>query len=1638
MYQQLPEYSFSEVVYHYQMAISNAEDENFNATVVINFIDFESRAVDANDKNRLKFWMELLEDILSRSPTNAIILTKLGQLYLFTENQLKAKELFEESLIYNPSHLLARIELANWHFRNFQWQTARENYLLAIEIASMVGSDTESEKYNFFVLYSNVAQTYREESKLISALQYMSLAQNYTVKSNEQATLSSILSMKYFSLQWRQLEVVEEQFIAFIIENKQGSLDKSRRKSRLDRDLLLDPYTNSLVRYTDATNDVYVNSEKCAESDIYIGDFNVLYSDARHETYYSSLTLSFAEESSSMHKLRIGYLSYDWRKHPMGLLTSYFVLNHTGVESYCISYGVNDMSDIRGFISSHCQYYVEANMVKNDKDVAEFIIANLHLDILIDLTSHTYNNRIGISNYKPAPIVVNYLGFAASTGCVKSFDYVVLDRYVAPVELQLAHVYTEKVVFLPYCYQANNMPIDIAPYFLSNRTALSIKHMYRKYGRTNVCMLNHVGKIEPLAFQTWMNLLHTHPHFDLLFLDVPQDSRASLYQHAMYHGVDTSRMQVLEKLPWRRHLYRISVVCDMALDTFVYGAHTTASDTTWMSIPLFSMRSFGLLGNRMPSRVASSILTNTLSNPYTRQVYGHGTSHLLLSDSVKQYQDSMYRHVQRNSMQKLQEILYQSTCWGHSMDKEQQRRSLIHSQEAMLDIYLMQRNASLAGRFMHNKVVLTGTARESKKFHLVMLPKDSGTISRNWCDEMIAKLYQYVVQKDYSALEQHLEFYQRSPPSVRAIQAVIHRYLASNISSNVQVDELISYISNSVFEDDSNFSALSVPQLLHNYHHVDNRSVLINDILMYLRYQNYSNNIIFGNFSNTLTLSMLSNMNKTIDILQDTIIALSRAPGVTDTELEHCAYDWLLIFITSLEQALAQLASLDNSSQDNIEDIYDRCRGSQNNLTMYSHRDYENMQPLDLLSFLHDNVTMCHIATLFSYPIQLMSSLPAKDAKSIATIVHHHRLITALLRSFNALSDSSNNNVNGVFTKPIMQLLSDVFFELSYISMGKRMKDPHRVVALQEADEYLHLHLSIALQYYVALTLSLLVTTPHSSPYIYTERQTSAIRGLSHTISLNRMVPINTTSMSAIDFGFIAESIATKLEFMRMQHEHIDVFAIAPSNQRPYSSSSLSIAIYCFEYSHAWWPGWGPKSFQSQLSPISNSTNQTGMGGSEEAVAHLAHALASLGYNVTIYSEISLEENNMLTSLYGGQEVRWLHYSLYPSLATNAFDVFISWRYAASLALSTKSARRSLLWLHDRVEYYSLAFSTLFHIAHGILVQSESHRQYTAKEIAKAVSYGQTDSAKYRHALEKTLTGVFIVPNGVYEDECAPEICRKDADTNLVSVTATPKQSVSPQRRLQSYAGPRPVPLNPAANPAGRNPWSFIYSSSPPRGLEPLLLIWPRILSAFPLAELHVYYGFSAAFRKQMTKKMGVDGYNAFEDKMMRLLNQTNVHYHGPVSHRELALAYHRAGFFLYPAIFAETGCIAMMKAMMYGAIPVTSRLVDTALEELGHGFDLGPGAFARNHSVNRLGWFTGKLTPTTSKFVSLTLPDLNVNDFMSRWLVEQYWPCLFKMLRADMQALHEHRFAMQQYAREHLTWISSAKRMQDVLNSSV
>lgn len=292
-------------------------------------------------------------------------------------------------------------------------------------------------------------------------------------------------------------------------------------------------------------------------------------------------------------KSRIAYFSGDFGDHPVLHLIMDVFKNHnkSKFDTFGFSYGVDKKDKWRSEAKNYFNQFIDIHKT-SDVGVVK-ICRDLEIDIAIDLSGLTGNPRSGIFSSRVAPIQINYLGYPGTSGA-DYMDYIIADEIVIPKEN--FKYYTEKVLYLPECYQPNMKSRDISKKEF-NRNDFGIPEKAFVY-----CSFNNNYKITPEIFNIWMEILKNVPNSVLWILKSNETAALNLKNEAKNKSIDPERIILADHLPNDEHLKRIKLA-DLFLDTFPYNAHTTASDAVRMGIPIIS-----LIGNSFQSRVGASIL----------------------------------------------------------------------------------------------------------------------------------------------------------------------------------------------------------------------------------------------------------------------------------------------------------------------------------------------------------------------------------------------------------------------------------------------------------------------------------------------------------------------------------------------------------------------------------------------------------------------------------------------------------------------------------------------------------------------------------------------------------------------------------------------------------------------------------------------------------------------------------------------------------------------------------------------------------------------------------------------------------------------------------------------------------------------
>ena len=302
-------------------------------------------------------------------------------------------------------------------------------------------------------------------------------------------------------------------------------------------------------------------------------------------------------------KLRLGFMSHDFSNHPTTFLFEGIAAanhNSSSVEIAAYRYGKDDGSRARQNIVKRLGKPIDGGTFfdiapLSHEDAKRVICGNWPADIIFDIQGFTLGARPQLMAHRCAGIKVNFLAFLGTSGA-SYIDYAIVDRFVAAVE-HAEDEFTEKLAILPRSYQATffDKPVPIPV-----RGSAQWKELRSKEGLSTSTSIfvfanfNKQDKIDPSSFLAVMQSLARVP-YSVLWLLQPSRSHESavivkqnLRAAAKNAGILPDRLIFAKRVEHKDHIHRMSAG-DLFLDSFYYGAHTTATDTMRGGMPLLTL-----------------------------------------------------------------------------------------------------------------------------------------------------------------------------------------------------------------------------------------------------------------------------------------------------------------------------------------------------------------------------------------------------------------------------------------------------------------------------------------------------------------------------------------------------------------------------------------------------------------------------------------------------------------------------------------------------------------------------------------------------------------------------------------------------------------------------------------------------------------------------------------------------------------------------------------------------------------------------------------------------------------------------------------------------------------------------------------
>lgn len=293
-------------------------------------------------------------------------------------------------------------------------------------------------------------------------------------------------------------------------------------------------------------------------------------------------------------KIRLGYLSPDFRNHSVRYFALPLLENHDKEKFEVIAYHDSPYHDNQTeAVKTCCDYFVPVSEMPDAELVC--LIRSHHLDILIELAGHTSANRLNLLQEHLANRQLTGLGYPPSTG-LSTIDGKLFDRYIASEDS--ARYYTETPLVLDgsfWCFDPKEQPeIDTEPPAVKN-------------GFITFACVGNIAKITQAMLDCWQIILSSVPNSRLLIRSISLNdtvAREFVADRMTQSGIDLRQVNFFGPAGGLEFFASYNSI-DIILDTYPFNGGTTTCFATYMGVPVISMAGQSLL-----SRMGKSVLSN--------------------------------------------------------------------------------------------------------------------------------------------------------------------------------------------------------------------------------------------------------------------------------------------------------------------------------------------------------------------------------------------------------------------------------------------------------------------------------------------------------------------------------------------------------------------------------------------------------------------------------------------------------------------------------------------------------------------------------------------------------------------------------------------------------------------------------------------------------------------------------------------------------------------------------------------------------------------------------------------------------------------------------------------------------------------
>ncbi len=277
-------------------------------------------------------------------------------------------------------------------------------------------------------------------------------------------------------------------------------------------------------------------------------------------------------------KLNIGYLTSDCHNHTMMHYILPILKNHNKEQFNIYVFNTSEKND---FITDEVKQTVDEMIFCKEKSIESLakLIYDKNIDILVELSGYTHLKSF-VSFYKPAPVIISYLGYLNTLG-MKDVDYIFTDKYSIPEEK--AYLYTEKPLYL-----------DLYQVF-SNKTIPDITDSpFKTNDYITFGSFNCSSKLNDITLFLWSEILKAVPDSKLLVYRTQFTKKNIIYIVEKFEKLGINRERLIVNLKKTGPHYEVYSLVDISLDPYPFSGLSIGIENAMMGVPTVTMDGEGM------------------------------------------------------------------------------------------------------------------------------------------------------------------------------------------------------------------------------------------------------------------------------------------------------------------------------------------------------------------------------------------------------------------------------------------------------------------------------------------------------------------------------------------------------------------------------------------------------------------------------------------------------------------------------------------------------------------------------------------------------------------------------------------------------------------------------------------------------------------------------------------------------------------------------------------------------------------------------------------------------------------------------------------------------------------------------------